>query len=82
MIEVRDCGCRTVMDGGDHVVSVGTCPVCLPSGAITWLIENGRQLELFDGQGVLMPVRGLESIERCAQDQVLARQDSPDDLPF
>jgi len=45
MIEIRDCGCVTVMDR-DHVYSVGTCPQCLPAGAITWLIENGRQLEL------------------------------------
>ena len=42
---------------------VGTCPECLPAGAITWLIEHGRQLELFVRDGVLEPVRGLESIE-------------------
>ncbi len=29
------------------MVSVGTCPLCLPVGSITWLIENGRQLEIF-----------------------------------
>jgi len=60
--------------------SVRTCPVCLPRGAITWLIENGRQLELFDGQGVLAPVRGLESIEKYALLQVKNEPDSG--LPF
>ena len=28
--------------------SVQTCPECLPVGAITWLIENGRQLDMFE----------------------------------
>ncbi len=41
-----ECGCELHMDAG-QVVRVDTCPVCLPAGAITWLIENGRQLELF-----------------------------------
>ena len=27
--------------------SVRTCPSCLPPGAITWLIENGRQFDMF-----------------------------------
>ncbi len=49
MIETRDCGCRTVIDDSGHVVMVGTCPLCLPVGAITWLIENGRQLSLWEG---------------------------------
>jgi len=49
---------------------IGTCPLCLPAGAITWLIENGRQLELFEEEGVVTDVRGLESIERSAQAQV------------
>ena len=47
---------------------VGTCPSCLPVGSIEWLIENGRQLELLEEEGVLADVRGLESIERSAQD--------------
>ena len=68
MIEARPCGCRTVFDGSDHVVSVGTCPECLPAGAITWLIENGRQLDLLSDSGVLEPVRGLESIEKYVHD--------------
>ena len=42
------CGCaEPVFDDSENAVSVGTCPRCLPAGAITWLIENGRQLELF-----------------------------------
>jgi len=44
------------MDAG-QVVRVDTCPVCLPAGAITWLIENGRQLELFGEEGGT-PLRG------------------------
>ncbi len=83
MIEARECGCRTVFDGSDHVVSVGICPRCLPAGAITWLIENGRQLELFPERGVLEPVRGLESIEKYAQDQVRTDRSRPGGgLPF
>ena len=64
MIELAPCGCvrsETV---------VGTCSQCLPGGAITWLIENGRQLELFVRDGVLEPVRGLESIESTESVQV------------
>ena len=63
------------------MVSVGTCPSCLPVGSITWLIENGRQLELLEEKGVLEPVRGLESIEKSAQDQVNKGR-RLDDLPF
>ena len=66
MIEVRECGCRTVFDGSDTVVSVGTCPSCLPVGAITWLIENGRQLELFDGRGVDVRERGRTELEQMS----------------
>jgi len=40
------------VDEGGHVWIVGTCPQCLPAGAITWLIENGRQLDLFEEEGV------------------------------
>ena len=47
MIETRPCGCRTVTDGEGRVSMVGTCSRCLPAGAITWLIENGRQLDIF-----------------------------------
>ncbi len=54
-------------------MSVGTCPKCLPCGSINWLIENGRQLELFGGTGVLEPMRGLESIDKSAREQ-----DEPD----
>ncbi len=50
---------------------VGTCPLCLPAGAITWLIENGRQLELFGEEGVVTDVRGREVIERSVRDQVI-----------
>ena len=81
MIETRPCGCKTVLDAGDHVVSVGTCPKCLPVGAITWLIENGRQLDLLEDRGVLAPMMGLESIEKSAQDpsEILSeiRSDDP-----
>ena len=62
-------------------MSVGTCPKCLPCGSISWLIENGRQLELFGGTGVLEPVRGLESIEKSF-DQVIPVSDPGDGLPF
>ena len=58
IIDRAPCGCLRTE------TVVGTCPQCLPGGAITWLIENGRQLELFLVDGVLEPVRGLESIEK------------------
>ena len=42
------CNCRPAeVDSIGQVLSIGTCPVCLPPGAITWLIENGRQLDMF-----------------------------------
>ena len=28
--------------------SIQTCGVCLPVGSITWQIENGRQLDIFE----------------------------------
>jgi len=61
----RPCGCRDVTDGCGHVLIVGTCPQCLPAGAITWLIENGRQLEMFgpeplEERGVTLCVSGDE----------------------
>ena len=62
------CGFGTA--DSEYSVSVPTCPECLPVGSIEWLIENGRQLELLEEEGVVTDVRGLESIEKCAQDQV------------
>ena len=83
MIESRPCGCRTVLDGSGHVISVGTCPKCLPAGAITWLIENGRQLELFEEEGVGARMRGLESIEDSMhQSDVNDPEGSLPGLPF
>jgi len=81
VIESRPCGCRTVIDGSDNVVSVGTCPLCLPAGAITWLIENGRQLDLWGTEGVVLDMRGREAIENDASVQVQPDLDSPG-LPF
>ena len=56
MVEVRPCGCSSVFDGSGHVVSVGTCPQCLPVGSMEYLIENGRQLDIFEGPPE--PLRG------------------------
>ena len=60
---------------------VGTCEECLPRGAITWLIENGRQLDLWKDEGVAMAVRGDDADD---SDQVIKPpQDSPGEvLPF
>ena len=49
--ELRPCGCESHTEAG-QVVRVDTCPECLPVGSITWLIENGRQLELLPKEGV------------------------------
>ena len=71
------CGCVR----GESVV--GTCPECLPVGAITWLIENGRQLELFEEEGVGARMRGLESIEDSMhQSDVNDPEGSLPGLPF
>ncbi len=43
---------------------VQTCPVCLPPGAITWMIENGRQLELFSDGAVPADLPGGDDIVR------------------
>ncbi len=67
---------------GDTVMSVGTCPSCLPVGAISWLIENGRQLELFGEEGV-SPCKGRETIENDSSIEVeRGLQGGPGDLPF
>ena len=34
------------------MLRVSTCPFCLPAGAITWLIDNGRQLDLMPEYGL------------------------------
>ncbi len=84
MVETRPCGCRSVTDGSGHVVMVGTCPLCLPAGAITWLIENGRQLDMFDLEpleewGVATSMRGRETNEITQVTPII----QPDDgLPF
>jgi len=45
--------------------SVRTCPVCLPPGAISWLIENGRQLDLFsDPELLLVPEEIVPQVDR------------------
>ena len=41
------CSCRTELLESGQVWKVQTCPSCLLPGAITWLIENGRQLDMF-----------------------------------
>ena len=68
LLETRDCGCETWMHVGGQVARVGTCPSCLPVGAITWLIENGRQLELFEEPpeipGVVSDLSGGDPEER------------------
>jgi len=76
------CSCRVSLVVAGQVVRVDTCPVCLPVGSITWLIENGRQLELFEEEGVVPSVRGMTDIEKCAQDSSNTRQEPPDGLPF
>ncbi len=46
---MRSCGCRdTQYDNSGRVLMVSTCPFCLPVGAISHLIENGRQLDMFE----------------------------------
>ena len=72
MIRILSCGCVETQ------TSIQTCPVCLPVGAIEFMIENGRQLELFEDGGVTLAVSGLEA-ERSLQDL----NDLPEgDLPF
>jgi len=45
--------------------SVQTCPLCLPVGSITHMIEDGRQLELLEEEGVSTGVSGHESYDPC-----------------
>ena len=74
-----DCGCPEphVMSG--HVMLVSTCPKCLPVGAITWLIENGRQLELFEERGVTDAARRDSP---NAPTEVTRSDPDGSDLPF
>ncbi len=76
------CDCGTRAHDGKDVMTVSTCPQCLPVGAITWLIENGRQLELFGEEGVVTDVRGLESIEKSALDPSENPETDVSGLPF
>ena len=69
-------GCKRDVD------SWGTCPQCLPGGAIEWLIEHGRQRELFAAEGVTPVVRGREEIEKSVSNQVKPTVWCSDGLPF
>ncbi len=61
--------------------SIQTCPLCLPVGAISWLIENGRQLELELPGRVDPSMRGGDT--EGSSDQVISSERfPPDDLPF
>ncbi len=61
--------------------SIQTCPLCLPVGAISWLIENGRQLELELPRRVDPSMRGGDT--ELSQNQVIpSERFPPDDLPF
>jgi len=54
------CGCSPVVyDDFGHVLQVETCPICLPAGAITWLIENGRQLDMFSDTQSSLATEGI-----------------------
>ena len=50
-----------MVDDSGRVLRVSTCPFCLPAGAITWLIENGRQLDMFEP--LLAPERGRKYLD-------------------
>jgi len=61
----RPCGCKETLVVAGQVVRVDTCPVCLPAGAISWLIENGRQLDMFEAlapEAVLSEVDSTVSV--------------------
>ena len=69
-------GSRTGCDCVVTETSVQTCQRCLPAGAITWLIEHGRQVDLFEEGGVTPRERGRAELERISQsdtDAVLGR---------
>jgi len=71
------CDCGVGADDGEHVISVVTCPQCLPVGSITWLIENGRQLELFEEEGVLALREGMIRTDPYHQVQELPSGELP-----
>ncbi len=69
--------------------SVQTCPECLPVGAIIWLIENGRQLSLFEEPPEPVAVPGVDSFSEgddldgsCRPNPTSTDQDVLPDLPF
>jgi len=71
------------------VLVVGTCPVCLPAGAITWLIENGRQLDMFDPEpaewrGVVNVERGGDTVDptQVTPGSAEGSSSAESDLPF
>ena len=66
--ELRTCGCRDVFDDGGKCVVVSTCTECLPPGAITQMIENGRQLELGELAEGMAPMGAGDGYEKYAQD--------------
>ena len=49
-------------------LSVGTCPECLPGGAITEMIDLDMQLELLDGGEGMAPMGAGAGNERYAPD--------------
>ena len=64
---------------------VGTCPICLPAGAITYLIENGRQLTLFEGPPEPIGFPGVDDVSEGGEPDEsipVKTRHLDDDLPF
>ena len=59
---ILPCGCV------ETDVSIGTCPECLPVGSIELMIEDGRQLDLLEGQGGMVSMRPADGNEKYVPD--------------
>ncbi len=60
--------------------SVQTCPLCLPVGAIEVMIENGRQLSMFDPAPELSPEAGVLACTRGDDTEGLVDPDPSETL--
>ena len=75
---LKPCGCiEEVLDGSGRVFRVGTCPRCLPAGSITWLIDNGCQLDMFRSSlevDSMVSVSGLDlDADSTSEKEITAR---------
>ncbi len=56
------CSCPSPVVVGGQILSVSTCPICLPPGSIAFMMNNGKQLDLLKGVDTPEDLLYLDSV--------------------